>query len=694
MQEGTDLVARARTAAETGAWQDAYDLLSEADRGPAALPVSELPLLASAAYATGHLDVTITVWERAHVARAQAGEIQQAAGAAVRVAMHLLFDTALMAPVRGWLARAERLLEGQAPEAPFAWLAVVRSYERLLSGDVAASRTWAARAIEVGTKCDAAAAAVGRVAAARGLILDGELREGVALLEEAGAAALSREIDPLSTGVIYCEVVCALQGLALHDLAEEWTEAMERWAQAGAIGSLRGRCRVHRAEILRLRGESEQAEREVLQACEELRPYLRRELGWPLCELGRIRLRRGDLDGAEEALLAAHESGWDANPGLALARAARGDVAGAATAIRHALEHPLDVPSKELPPNTELRRAPLLEAQVEISLAAGDLDAATRAADELDAIAVRYESKALMASAALARGRVLLHDAHAPSIDAARQRLEHAAQLWTAIGAPYETGLARIELARAHTLQGNAALAEQEGRAAQSLFDKVGASFPTHAATARSPQPPERPEATTATAKESPVFRHEGEVWLVTFAGHSVRLADRKGLRYLARLLAEPGREQHVLALVADEREPGHDSDRLNDAAIELGDSGPLLDVAAKETYRRRLSEIDDDLADAEAIGDAGRAEQARHEREFLARELSRAIGRGGRDRRAGVASERARVSVTRAIRQAMALVREHHAALAAHLEYAVRTGTYCVYVPDPHAAVRWVVTP
>src|SRR5262245_16824083 len=212
----------------------------------------------------------------------------------------------------------------------------------------------------------------------------------------------------MSTGVVYCEVVCALQALAQYDLAEQWTQAMERWAKVSAIGSLHGRCRVHRAEILRLRGSCAEAEKEALGACEELRPYLRRELGWPLTELGRIRQRRGDLDGAEQAFLAAHENGWDPQPGLALIHLARGDGDAAAAAIRAALDHPSRVPSKELPPNTELRRAPLLDAAVEIEVAAGDVRRARRAADELSQIAATFESKALVASATVARARVQL----------------------------------------------------------------------------------------------------------------------------------------------------------------------------------------------------------------------------------------------------------------------------------------------
>ena len=100
----------------------------------------DLALFASCAYAAGHVDATIDAWERVHAEGLRAGDRLAAAGAAVRVALHLLFDTALLAPIRGWVKRAERLLEGQDDTPVHAWLAVVRNYERLLSGDFARAR--------------------------------------------------------------------------------------------------------------------------------------------------------------------------------------------------------------------------------------------------------------------------------------------------------------------------------------------------------------------------------------------------------------------------------------------------------------------------------------------------------------------------------------------------------------------------
>jgi tetratricopeptide (TPR) repeat protein len=698
MQEATDAspLERARSAAATGDWEDAYELLSEVDaRTPLVGP--DLALLAGAAYAAGHLDVTIEAWERVHRASVHAGDHLAGAGAAVRVAMHLLFDTALLAPVRAWLTRAERLLEGHQDDTPVhAWLAVVRNYERLLSGDFESARQWARRAIEAGTGRDPAAAAIGRVAEARSLILQGDVTRGLALLNEAAVAAVAGELDPLWTGLVYCEVVCALQALGQYDLAEEWTKAMERWRHGQPVGSLHGRCRVHRAEILRLRGCCADAETEILTACEELRPYLRREFGWPLTELGRIRFRKGDILGAEDAFLAAHEAGWDPQPGLALVHLARGDVARAAASIHEALDRPSTIPSKEWPPNTELRRAPLLEAQVEIEIAAGDLVQARSAAEELGRVAALFQSKAFGASAVLAHGRVRLAEGDTA---AASRDFETAAQQWGDIGAPYETALARMGLAHALRAEGKEERALLEFRAARATFERIGAVDQESRAAQvcgdavpvrqTPPHPP-----TDAHLADAAVFRREGDYWSVGFEERTARLRDSKGLQYLARLLANPGRELHVLDLVAagkvaldTSRDPA--GSRL---VPDAGDAGQLLDGRAKEAYRRRLIEIDEDIEEARALGDVLRAAQADAERDCLVRELARAVGLGGRDRRAGSASERARSAVTRAIRHGLARIREHNAPLGKHLDRTIRTGTHCAYLPDSRVPVGWKV--
>jgi tetratricopeptide (TPR) repeat protein len=190
----------------------------------------------------------------------------------------------------------------------------------------------------------------------------------------------------------------------------------------------------------------------------------------------------------------------------------------------------------------------------------------------------------------------------------------------------------------------------------------------------------------------SAIFRPEGEYWTVGFGDDSFRLRDAKGVRYLARLLAEPGRELLALDLA---REPGAASARRPAVerdlrAADLGDAGAQLDGEAKAAYKGRLRDLQAELTEAEAWNDAERADRAREEIDFLARELARAVGLGGRDRAAGSASERARLSVTRAIRLAMARIADNSPALGAHLEATIRTGTYCAYRPDPRVAVAW----
>jgi tetratricopeptide (TPR) repeat protein len=544
----------------------------------------------------------------------------------------------------------------------------------------------------VGTVHDRAAAAIGRIAEARSLILEGNVTHGLALLNEAAVATVDGDLDPLSTGVVYCELVCAFQALGQYDLADEWTEAMERWRQGQPVGSLHGRCRVHRAEILRLRG-SDEAEPQILQACEELRPYLRREFGWPLTELGRIRLRKGDIEGAEEAFLAAHQAGWDPEPGLALVHLTRGDVALAVSAIRDALDRPSMMPSKEWPPNTELRRAPLLEAQVEIEVAAGHLDRARAAAAELGRVAVLFQSKALAAGAALAQGRVRLAEGDATG---AANDFEAAARKWTEIGAPYESAVARMSLGNALHAQGKTERAWRELHASHAIFERIGSRHQAaRAAEALERTGAVRPPVQSRRAlpgADAAVFRREGDYWSIVFEGHTARLRDSRGLQYLARLLADPGRELHVLDLVPFAR--AGDSVMSDPAGRQpvpdIGNAGELLDHRAKESYRRRLGEIDEDIQQAQALGDVSRAAQAEAERDFLLRELARAVGLGNRDRQGGAASERARSAVTRAIRHALSRIREQSPALGQHLDRAIRTGTFCAYLPDSRVAVSW----
>lgn len=165
-----------------------------------------------------------------------------------------------------------------------------------------------------------------------------------------------------------------------------------------------------------------------------------------------------------------------------------------------------------------------------------------------------------------------------------------------------------------------------------------------------------------------------GDSWLVRYENVDFHLKDVRGVRMLATLVAEPGREFHVLELSREGKAPAEVVDR--------GDAGETLDEEAKRQYRARVLALREELDEAERWNDSARAHAARQEIEFLARELSRAVGLGGRERRSGSASERARVNVQRRIRDAIRRIESYHPGLAKHLDRCVRTGAFCVYEP------------
>lgn len=685
----TPSLAVAEEAIADGDWPRAFALLSpEVVAGSPA----GLELRAQAAYGAGELEASIAAWEDLCALHVAAGDEVDAARSAAMIAMFLMIDTGLMSAVRGWLRRAERLLHGQEATPATALIAMVRTYERFMCGDMAAAREHAERAIELGTRLGVQpAVVVGRVGWARTKIFEGDVDEGLELLDEVAALLMSGAVDPLTTGMMYCELICAAQGLSLHERAREWTDLMERWRHGAAMGGLHGRCRVHRAELLRISGPCDRAEQEALDACAELRPWMRREFGWPLVELGTIRLRRGDLAGAEEAFTAAHEHAWSPQPGLARLRLAQGDVATAASMIADAIAHPSAVPSKEQPPFGDLRLAPLLDAQAEIAQAAGDAATAAAAAAALASIARTYSSRGLDATAQLAAARAALLAGDLEVADAAARS---AIEAWTEVGAPFETAVARLVLGEVHQRAGHADGARMERRAAQAAFSAFGAELWAERAARLHDGSPEAtapvPPATTAVG----TFRAAGGLRTVALADTTVTLRDLKGFRYLERLLAEPRRELHALDLLAVERGslPRGDRGEADDGALpsHLDAALPVLDEQAREAYRRRLADIEEDIADAERANDLGRAELAQQDREYLIAELRRAMGLGGRHRVTGGASERARTSVTRSLRYALQRLEEHHPAAAAHLQTSLCTGTYCSYAPDPGAEVTW----
>jgi tetratricopeptide (TPR) repeat protein len=188
-----------------------------------------------------------------------------------------------------------------------------------------------------------------------------------------------------------------------------------------------------------------------------------------------------------------------------------------------------------------------------------------------------------------------------------------------------------------------------------------------------------RPGATVA------VLRRDGDVWQVGLGGEFSRMKDAKGVHLLATLLSHPGQEIHALDLAA-----GVPGAIAAGEVPDRGDAGPLLYPAARAAYKSRLEDLRDELDEAERFNDPARAERARQEIEFLAEELARGVGLGGRDRRAASAAERARVNATRTIGGVVKKIANLNPRLGEHLRATVRTGYLCVYAPDPASPIRW----
>jgi hypothetical protein len=208
----------------------------------------------------------------------------------------------------------------------------------------------------------------------------------------------------------------------------------------------------------------------------------------------------------------------------------------------------------------------------------------------------------------------------------------------------------------------------------------------------------ERPSGGAAQVRSAPeaaqgVFRKEGEFWTIACWGGVFRLKDVRGLVYIAYLLGHPREEFHVLSLAsknggkqveANEEPATEEQAAQSDLTVgRMGEAGEMLDAQAKAAYKQRTAELREQLEEARELNQLELVDRLEDAIEAVGRELSRAVGLGGRDRRAASASERARINVTRAIKIALERIAEHNPALATLLTSSIRTGTFCSYIPD-----------
>jgi class 3 adenylate cyclase len=463
-----DSLDAARSAAGRLAWREAYDAYAAADERD--LSPSDLDRFADAAWWTGRLDQAISLRERAYAGYSGAGEKLDAA----RLALTLSWDhggRGAFSVSHGWFANAERLLEREPESVTHGFMALTRAVNAMFAeGDLAGAVVDFDRAAELGERFgDRNIQVLSLVGKGRALVKAGEIEAGFALLDEGSAAAVCGELQPYYTGLVYCITISASQDLGDYRRAAEWTEAANRWCDRLDVSGFPGACRIHRAEIMRLRGDWPGAEKQAIEACEELHDFDRSITAGGYYEIGEIRRRRGDFAAAEEAYRTARDLGRDPQPGLSLLRIAEGKVDAAVAGIKRALDELED-------PLSRLRRLP---AQIDIAVASGDLKTARSAASELEQIVDSYKIGARRATAFdatvhFASGQIQLAEGDA---EGAAQCLRKARDGWQTVGAPYETAHARMLLGIALRRQGDEHAATDELEAAEATFERLGAKL-------------------------------------------------------------------------------------------------------------------------------------------------------------------------------------------------------------------------
>ena len=486
-----DDVDDAGVSVAPGSWVDDYRRLSGVD--PAGLAAEELEVLADAAWMVCRLEEGMAARQDAYVRYLEARADRPAARVAWRLFWDHLYGGETVVAM-GWLRRARRHLAAIPEEAEHGFVALADAELALNRGSLDEAEACASNAVEVGARHgEQGIVALGLTLQGRIVIAQGRHGEGCASLDEAMTLVLSGQLDDYFAGAVYCALIAECREIADIRRGSEWTDAARRWcASLPATTPFHGICRVHRGEILCLRGAWEEAETEIRAAGDELAVFKPRSAAEAFAALGELCRRRGDFSGAEEAFRRAHELGRDPQPGLALVRLAQGHAAAASTALRGALADTSRSP---------MERSQLLAAQIEAALTRGDLVLAQDGVGELCSIADALDRPAAHASAKLARGAVRLANDDARG---AMGDLRAACAIWRDLGFPYEEAQTRLLVGAAAKELGDEEGAMLEVQAACIGFERLGAGAELRRATAFLDRPP-RPAGLTA--REAEVLR-------------------------------------------------------------------------------------------------------------------------------------------------------------------------------------------
>ena len=460
-----DELERGRRAYAERAWVDAYEALSRADAA-SPLDAADIELLATSAALVGDRPAHQSQLERLHKVRLDAGEIEEAAKAAVVLGMNLAV-VGEIGPAMGWFGRAERLVEQvEEDSVVHGYLLLPVAVQRMSSGDAEGAHRAASEAATIASRFGAHDLfATASYIAGANLIKQGRVDEGLQALDEAMLAVVAGDVSPFFAGVVYCGVIATCEEAFEPQRAHEWTNALTAWCEAQPqLVSFTGRCLAHRAGIKQLHGAWADALEEAVVARERCEQAMNRAAaGQAYYQQAELHRLRGDYPAAEAAYRDASRYGREPQPGLALLRLAQGDATAAAAALGRALAEA----------GEPLKRAVLLPAYVDVSLAQDAVDHAASASAELDDIAGRYGRPMLSAIAAQVRGAVeLARD----EPQAALRSLRSAWRVWEELDAPYEGGRVRLSVGLACRALGDEDGAALEFEAARAAFDALGAA--------------------------------------------------------------------------------------------------------------------------------------------------------------------------------------------------------------------------
>src|SRR3982074_601809 len=226
-----------REAVGRHAWKEAFELLTAADQA-GSLKAPDLEGLAEAAWWSGRMDPCISARERAFALRLEAGEPRLAALVALDSG-HDHLNRNAGAVGAAWVNRAQRLLQDEPLGVEHGYLSRREWVQANNSGNHARALELAQQTLEIGTRFgNADLMALGLQDQGQTLVAQGQFSEGMALLDQATVAALSGELRPITTGIIYCNTISACEEMADYKRASDWTDAARRWCERQTIAGV------------------------------------------------------------------------------------------------------------------------------------------------------------------------------------------------------------------------------------------------------------------------------------------------------------------------------------------------------------------------------------------------------------------------------------------------------------------------